>query len=517
MSDDDLDKLPADDDDGLDELLDGGDDLLEDEDGLDGADEVNIMDDMLKYDDVKEVAKVLRSEIMHSHLAEIEKAGTAAAAALTTDHPEYRLILESNRIIADIDRDIIRVHKFIRDHYAIRFPELEQIIYDPISYGKVVQCVGNAKDLSKITDKLNALVPPHTVMALQTTASTTKGRLLSGEELARVVDACEEILGLEEARQLILEYVQSRMSALAPNLSVIVGTQIAAQLVGTAGGLLELSKIPSNYIRVLGKRREALGGLAATRLFHTGHLLHSDIVKAQPADMKRKTANLVSAKVTLAARVDASRSHADGSYGGTLREEVLSKIAKWRERPPAKSQKALPVPRETQKQKRAGRKVQRMKRKWKQTEVGKHMNRMNFGQIEADDDIDPSRTYGNLKREIGKIQLKAETKINAKRSRIEEKKLQQLKQSRDGLQGGMMSSLVFTPVQGMELAPAMPEPQTDEQKGLSRYFNPTRGFKLGGGGNASFLGSTAAGSSVVGSSVVGSSVVGSSVVGPADK
>eukprot|EP01062_Namystynia_karyoxenos_P073353 TRINITY_DN70155_c0_g1_i1.p1 TRINITY_DN70155_c0_g1~~TRINITY_DN70155_c0_g1_i1.p1 ORF type:complete len:528 (+),score=196.61 TRINITY_DN70155_c0_g1_i1:89-1672(+) len=513
---DDLDRLPGEEDDGLDDLLDDNDDILDDvdDDAYDG-DEVNIMDDMLKYDDVKEVAKILRSERMHSHLSEIEKAGERAAApAISTDDPEYALILDSNKIVGDIDRDIVKVYNFIKDHYALRFPELAQVIYDSVTYAKVVQCIGNAMDITTVTDRLSELVAPHTIMVIQTTGTTTKGRKLTEEELERVNEACEEIFGLEEAKQLILEYVQSRMNLLAPNLSAIVGTQIAAQIIGAAGGLADLAKRPANVIRTLGKRREALGGFSAkTQLFHTGFLLHCDIVKSQPEDQRRKVANLVAAKVTLAVRVDASRSTPDGSYGSYLREEVLKKIAKWREPAPAKQRKALPIPAEPKRQQRAGRKVQRMKAKWKQTEVSKHMNRMNFGQIEADDFIDPARSYGNLKREVGKIQLKAETKVKAKRPRVEQKRLQQLQRSKEGFQSGIMSSLVFTPVQGMELAPAVAEPKTDEERGVSKYFNPTRGFKMGASGNASFLGSTAAGSSVVGSSVVGSSVVGSSVVG----
>lgn len=48
----------------------------------------------------------------------------------------------------------------------------------------------------------------------------------------------------------IFNYVRSRMSVLAPNLSAIVGTTVAAKLLGVAGGLTALSKMPACNIIV---------------------------------------------------------------------------------------------------------------------------------------------------------------------------------------------------------------------------------------------------------------------------
>ncbi len=45
-------------------------------------------------------------------------------------------------------------------------------------------------------------------------------------------------------------------------------------------------------------------------------------------DLRRKAARLVAAKCTLAARVDATHEHVDGSFGKLLREEIEKKIDK---------------------------------------------------------------------------------------------------------------------------------------------------------------------------------------------
>lgn len=48
----------------------------------------------------------------------------------------------------------------------------------------------------------------------------------------------------------ILQFVESRMHKIAPNLSAVVGTEVAAKLMGVAGGLLALSKIPACNVQV---------------------------------------------------------------------------------------------------------------------------------------------------------------------------------------------------------------------------------------------------------------------------
>ena len=48
-------------------------------------------------------------------------------------NPEYNLIVQANNLSVDIDNEILVVTKFIRDHYAPKFPELEQLVEDPTS------------------------------------------------------------------------------------------------------------------------------------------------------------------------------------------------------------------------------------------------------------------------------------------------------------------------------------------------------------------------------------------------
>ena len=56
--------------------------------------------------------------------------------------------------------------------------------------------------------------------------------------------------GAHPSASQLLRYVETRMSFIAPNLTIIAGSVIAAKLMGIAGGLTALSKIPACNVKV---------------------------------------------------------------------------------------------------------------------------------------------------------------------------------------------------------------------------------------------------------------------------
>lgn len=134
-------------------------------------------------------------------------------------------------------------------------------------------------------------------MIISVSATTTKGLPLDDATLANVLRAADEMLEMEAAQKLILEYVQSRMNLVAPNLSAIVGTGTAAKLIAVAGGLAALSKIPGCNVQVLGKDSKASLGLSAHgQIKHVGFVYYSEIVQSTPPDYRKRVAKMVAAK-----------------------------------------------------------------------------------------------------------------------------------------------------------------------------------------------------------------------------
>lgn len=62
----------------------------------------------------------------------------------------------------------------------------------------------------------------------------------------------------------INSFVESKMHKIAPNVSLVLGSETASRLMGLAGGLLPLSKIPACNLEVLGAKKKLLAGYSNT-------------------------------------------------------------------------------------------------------------------------------------------------------------------------------------------------------------------------------------------------------------
>ncbi|KAI9171976.1 U4/U6 small nuclear ribonucleoprotein Prp31 [Paramyrothecium foliicola] len=326
----------------------------------------------------------------------------AQAATQTTnvgnieDHPEYHLLTQSNSLSTQIDGEVMLVHKFIRDHYSTRFPELERLVTTPLEYAKVVAIIGNGpmdsdsiKALQTSTDNplgvgLKSVLDGPSLMIVTVEATTTKGHEMLAEELSRVRQACEMVIALHKAKQTLTEYVQSRMNIFAPNLTTLIGSLTAAQLLNAAGGLTGLSKTPACNIASWGSKKRQAGLATNIGIRQQGYLYHSEIIRGIPNDLKKQAMRIVSAKLVLAARVDRIHSSPDGATGEELKTACLERLEKLTEPPPNKGQRALPVPDDKPARKRGGRRARKAKEALAMTDLRKAQNRMAFGKEEKE-------------------------------------------------------------------------------------------------------------------------------------
>nr|XP_043611413.1 U4/U6 small nuclear ribonucleoprotein Prp31 homolog [Erigeron canadensis] len=221
-----------------------------------------------------------------------------------------------------IENEIEIINKFIRDKYRLKFPELGSLVHHPIDYARVVKKIGNEVDLTLVD--LEGLLPSAVIMVVSVTASTTSGKPLPEDVLQKTIEACDRALTLDASKKKVLDFVESRMGYIAPNLSAIVGSAVAAKLMGTAGGLSSLAKMPACNVQILGAKKKNLAGFST------------------------------------------ASSH----------EEIREKIEKWQEPPPAKQPKPLPVPDSEPKKKRGGCRLRKIKERYAITDMRKLANRM---------------------------------------------------------------------------------------------------------------------------------------------
>ncbi|OCT70772.1 hypothetical protein XELAEV_18037696mg [Xenopus laevis] len=475
----------------LEEAAEEEEENLIDEDDLETIEEVDEeMQVDLNAESVKSIAKLSDSKLFSEILLKIEgyiqkQPKASEVMGPVEAAPEYKVIVDANNLTVEIENELNIIHKFIRDKYSKRFPELESLVPNALDYIRTVKELGNNLDKCKNNENLQQILTNATIMVVSVTASTTQGQQLTDEELERIEEACDMALELNQSKHRIYEYVESRMSFIAPNLSIIVGASTAAKIMGIAGGLTNLSKMPACNVMLLGAQRKTLTGFSSTSVLpHTGYIYHSEIVQSLPSDLHRKAARLVSAKCTLASRVDSFHENPEGKIGYDLKEEIERKFDKWQEPPPVKQVKPLPAPLDGQRKKRGGRRYRKMKERLGLTEIRKQANRMSFGEIEEDAyQEDLGFSLGHLgKSGSGRIR---QAQVNeATKARIS-KTLQRTLQKQSVVYGGKStvrdrssgtaSSVAFTPLQGLEIV----NPQAAEKKvaeANQKYFSSMAEF-----------------------------------------
>lgn len=444
---------------------------LEEDEGSDG----DIVGDALRDDGVEARIKLSASDRYRRHMAAIDVRGRLQATF--DDEEEYSLIVESNEILVKMDAELHEVHAYVNDVYGRKFPELETLVPSQLEYLRVVAAMANEMDMTQVD--LSSILPPTVVMVVSVTGSTTSGRSLVEAELDECLRGCASCLALEGDKGTILQYLQSRMSMLAPNLTHLVGPSLAALLVGMAGGLAQLARVPACNMTVMGQEKRYLGGFGmAAGMPHTGVLYFCDLVQQAPPALRRRALKLVANKAALCARFDAfgDRSKAtDTSSAAKFREDIESKLEKACEPPKAQQVKALPPPDiMTGKKKRGGRRVRKAKEKTRPTEMRAQMNKRAFAHALGGEYGDDSMglDFGLLGKEGGHLRA---TQKKEKQAKVSQKRRKMIQMS-SGATNGLSSSLVFTPVQGIELAnPEMMGARVDAAN--AKWFSEASGFQ----------------------------------------
>jgi U4/U6 small nuclear ribonucleoprotein PRP31 len=464
-----LDQFLQDLDDLDDEQAGGGDEEAPEEDEMEDEDE-DI--DMMGEDvEPKSASGLLASGRLTEVIERIEDLMVQAENGGQTDpEAEYSAIIACNEMVIEADNEVQAIAKSIKDDYAKRFPELESLIPNPLDYARVVLKLGNETDLTQVD--LTGILPSASIMVVTVTASTTAGTALPEAALQKVQDACEQVLTLSDNKQKMLAFVESRMASVAPNLSAIVGTQVAAKLIGAAGGLDKLAALPSTVLQVLGSKKKALGGMASNtglEVKHAGFIQRADLIQNTPPQLRTKVLRLVAGKCTLACRADSYGDSKGGEIGEKFKEEIEQKAIKMQEPPPPKDVKALPIPPEASGKRRGGRRLRKMKERFGMTQMRQLTNRVQFGQ-EEDTTSDGLLGVGMLSAG----QRGGKMRVSAKEQKLQAEKNKKRQNSSSGATNGLASSLAFTPVQGIELV--NPTANKDSKEGTETYFTKTAAF-----------------------------------------
>ncbi|KAF6141702.1 hypothetical protein GIB67_027880 [Kingdonia uniflora] len=257
----------------------------------------------------------------------------------------------------------------------------------------------------------------------------------------------------------------------APNLSAIVGSAVAAKLLGSAGGLSEFVKMHDDTVRYLGTKSTNLAGFSrASSQRDVGYLGETEMYQSTHPYFKKYVLKKLASRAVFAGRIDWLKKDLTGETGRTYREEIFNKIVKRQEPPPAKQPKSLPVSYSNTKKNRGGRRYRKRKERYSTTIKCKLVNHMQFG-IQEESSLGGGLGfgYGMLGQDgNGKLRFSAnQNKLSAKFT----KKL--FKEHSVNSASGLTSSLAFTSVQELKLPNTQLQPHAYQLQNRiqSTYFS----------------------------------------------
>ena len=146
----------------------------------------------------------------------------------------------------------------------------------------------------------------------------------TGSEEPSVLDGLDdEVSRLNDFREEVKRYIETRVSEIAPNLSETAPEMVAARLIEKAGGLRELAMMPSSTVQVLGAEDSLFNHLkkGSPPPKHGVIYLHP-YVRNTRKEERGSAARLVAGKLTIAARIDYYRGEKDESLPQELNEKI---------------------------------------------------------------------------------------------------------------------------------------------------------------------------------------------------
>lgn len=334
-----------------------------------------------------------------SNLRNVSKEQNHISMLLENSQPNdfVSLISILNDILSFIRIGIESLHTFIIEKYNRKFPELEALIPNLIEFANCVKILETTENFTDSNISLllssDAHLTKEQIMILTMTMKTgfNGSYKYDTQEKEQILEICDQTNKLNEIIDIINDYLNVNVHLIAPNLTALIGSKIASLLIAHAGGILELSEVPSCNLASIGKKKHQ------THTHHThftgvrqeGYIYHSDLIQKQDIGTHKQMLRMVCAKVALAARVDASQMNnmnknmeRNSSLGIKWRDEIIKKIRKLHEAPIIASSKALPIPEDKPKKRRAGRRYRRYKEQYKMSHLRQLQNRIEFGKQE---------------------------------------------------------------------------------------------------------------------------------------
>lgn len=218
------------------------------------------------------------------------------------------MIIQAIKLLDDMDKELNVYAMRTKEWYGWHFPEMAKILGDNLAYARIVLKVGMRGNMSE--SDLSEILPEEMEAAIKAAAEISMGTEITEEDLHNIQLLADQVLTYTTYRAELSSYLESRMRAIAPNLTALLGYLVGARLVAHAGSLINLAKAPGSTIQILGAEKALFRALKTKHdTPKYGLIYHSSLIGQATGRNKGKIARMLAAKTALGLRVDALGDH----------------------------------------------------------------------------------------------------------------------------------------------------------------------------------------------------------------
>ncbi|KAG0612267.1 hypothetical protein M758_6G014500 [Ceratodon purpureus] len=235
------------------------------------------------------------------------------------------MIVQAIGLLDDLDKELNTYAMRVREWYGWHFPELAKIVADNVQYAKSVKLMGsrvNAADLD-----FSGILQEEVESEMKDAAVISMGTEVSDHDMLNIKSLCDQVIALSEYRGQLFDYLRSRMNAIAPNLTIMVGELVGARLIAHAGSLINLAKHPASTVQILGAEKALFRALKTKHETPKyGLIYHASLIGQAAPKFKGKISRVLAAKSALSIRMDALGEGSEASIGIESRAKVEARL-----------------------------------------------------------------------------------------------------------------------------------------------------------------------------------------------
>ena len=243
------------------------------------------------------------------------------------------MIIQAICLLDQLDKDLNTFAMRTKEWYSWHFPELAELVKDNFLYAQTALLLGGRgsfdyEDPAKLKELSDCVMGDDELVAkIVQAARTSMGMELSAIDLFNISAFAERVVELTKYREELSKYLQSRMEAVAPNLSSLIGDVVGARLISHAGSLVNLAKCPASTVQILGAEKALFRALKTRgNTPKYGLIFHSSFIGRASAKNKGRISRYLANKCSIASRIDAFSDEPTAEYGKMMKAQVDERL-----------------------------------------------------------------------------------------------------------------------------------------------------------------------------------------------